>query len=633
MMDRVIEETDQRGKAETDKEAMEKELADLTASLFGEANNMVALERAAKLVAIVKSDSLEDRLKDTETIIGHQAEQMQELGKRLEGLELERDELSSKVASLESDPTRSLAVNGATDLTRNETGLVVAGKILPPLLTDHLPHHEFILFIRHLTRARSTTLARPIDSLSTSVSAGYASPLPPAPPGSNMSPEHYQALVNQLPLAGHLSQPFLKRCIEEDAEPTLRLDLAPGLNWLSRRSVTTAIIEGQLIIEPSYGGASISDKCALCGTSLDKFYDDLPVSNTTVPTMRKLMPSSLINAPGWARWTRSTSGSSHTAPSSPTLSHSAQLHIFKLADPTSTNRYPLCPNYCLKRLRTVCEFWDVVRKVERGLILGDINPNTHDWPHTPAIAGAGNVPAHDINAQNLAQVGLGVEIGSVPHEHIKTSERMTFSDSNSTVKPLSQTNQAAAQISDVLQKGEPTTQDGTLQSQKEQSNANADFTGPAMEDDGKTKTNKIAESIPRTESPLPQATGVPLTSNNEIPAAEAKNESTETLPFVDANEASEEGTKPPPLPKRSQARTVPSPVVDHRPPLERPSPSQDHPPAPPPRRRPVPLPSPSSSNDIHPAVGPWAEQCWNDITKLKQTMFWSRIGIVSNGSS
>ena len=51
MMDRVIEETASRGKAESDKASIEGELEQLSSQLFLEANSMVAIERKERLKA------------------------------------------------------------------------------------------------------------------------------------------------------------------------------------------------------------------------------------------------------------------------------------------------------------------------------------------------------------------------------------------------------------------------------------------------------------------------------------------------------------------------------------------------------------------------------------------------------
>ncbi len=93
---------------------------------------------------------------------------------------------------------------------------------------------------------------------------------------------------NLVALPSQLSLPFIKRSQEEDVEPCLRLDFAPGLNWLSRRQANTAILDGNLVIEPIFSGSKTIDEelirkenahlppaaCAMCG---------IPVVNVPLP--------------------------------------------------------------------------------------------------------------------------------------------------------------------------------------------------------------------------------------------------------------------------------------------------------------------------------------------------------------
>ncbi|WAR60759.1 hypothetical protein PtB15_13B3 [Puccinia triticina] len=212
----------------------------------------------------------------------------------------------------------------------------------------------------------------------------------------------------------HLSQPFLKRCLEEDSDPALRLDLAPGLNFLSRRATLTALLEGNLVIEPVWsesGQASEFQSCTLCGCSLDPWLSARASStgsthhtpsnsaSTTASAMRKMLRGgawsfgAAIGKPKRSSHpvhsTQPAPEKSALAPSvslklpssgrnTPNSDHSDSLHIhtFKTVDGSST-RYPICPTYCLARLRAVCHFWTFVRSLERGLLLDETFWFTH----------------------------------------------------------------------------------------------------------------------------------------------------------------------------------------------------------------------------------------------------------------
>lgn len=109
-------------------------------------------------------------------------------------------------------------------------------------LASHLPYTEYTAFLMHLRSLR------PLKETSKAI-------FPPP-------------LVSAL-----LTQPHLARTITEDHEPTLRLDTAPDLSWLSRRGISSAIISGDLIIEPVSANTILSQTtsathdigCALCG--------------------------------------------------------------------------------------------------------------------------------------------------------------------------------------------------------------------------------------------------------------------------------------------------------------------------------------------------------------------------------
>ncbi|KAJ3921987.1 proline-rich protein [Lentinula edodes] len=81
------------------------------------------------------------------------------------------------------------------------------------LMSSHVPYQEFLGFVGHLR---------------------------------GLHGQQGQAVPAMTTL---LSLPFLARIATEDSDPTLRLDLAPSFNWLSRRSVLAAIHNGCLVIE------------------------------------------------------------------------------------------------------------------------------------------------------------------------------------------------------------------------------------------------------------------------------------------------------------------------------------------------------------------------------------------------
>jgi hypothetical protein len=111
---------------------------------------------------------------------------------------------------------------------------------------------------------------------------------------------------------------FYKRSLSEDIEPTLRLDIAPGLSWMARRTVLNSITSGSLVVEPAppppkFRGAIFP--CSLCGE------------------VRK--------------------GDEH-----------ARKFRFKSSE-TDDTRHPLC-DWCLGRVRSTCDYISFLRMVAAG---------------------------------------------------------------------------------------------------------------------------------------------------------------------------------------------------------------------------------------------------------------------------
>ena len=111
-----------------------------------------------------------------------------------------------------------------------------------------------------------------------------------------------------------------KRALAEDIEPTLRLDNAPGVGWMARRTVLNSMTSGTLVVEPmpspmsKFRGPIFS--CALCGEN-----------RKAEQYQRKL--------------------------------------CFRTAETEDAQRYPLC-EYCLGRVRMSCDYITFLRMIRDG---------------------------------------------------------------------------------------------------------------------------------------------------------------------------------------------------------------------------------------------------------------------------
>lgn len=120
---------------------------------------------------------------------------------------------------------------------------------------------------------------------------------------------------------------FYKRALTEDIEPTLRLDNAPGLSWLARRTVLNSMTAGALTIEPQppyarYRGPVFA--CSLCGEN---------------------RVSKVMNKDGTDPY--------------------ARKHRFRTSDEKDAQRYPLC-DFCLGRVRSCCDYIGFLRLCRDG---------------------------------------------------------------------------------------------------------------------------------------------------------------------------------------------------------------------------------------------------------------------------
>ena len=152
------------------------------------------------------------------------------------------------------------------------------------------------------------------SSLSAS-SIHHSSPgTPNLPTSTNSSLSSRDAPVSGTPLK---ETSFYKRALTEDIEPTLRLDLSPGLSWLARRTVINSMCEGKLIVEPTPPAARLyHPPCSLCGEQ--------------------------------GRGDKQ-----------------ARTHRFRTSESESAQRYPLC-KYCLTRVRATCDFLGFLRMIKDG---------------------------------------------------------------------------------------------------------------------------------------------------------------------------------------------------------------------------------------------------------------------------
>lgn len=196
------------------------------------------------------------------------------------------------------------------------------------------------------------------SSLSTPGTFG-SSPATPTTPSSAVSTGSTNAPNSLTPLK---ETRFYKRALAEDIEPTLRLDTAPGLSWLARRTVLNAVCEGTLVVEPmpATKPTFYVFACSLCGET------------------RK--------------------DPAHT-----------RSHRFRTSENDNAQRYPLC-KYCLGRVRSTCDFVGFLRVLKDGLWKADDEESEKAaWEESVRLRdqmfwcriGGGVIPAHSQHSEAL----------------------------------------------------------------------------------------------------------------------------------------------------------------------------------------------------------------------------------------
>ncbi|WFD01784.1 hypothetical protein MOBT1_000460 [Malassezia obtusa] len=572
MMERVLDETAQRGKAESDKTRIEAELEELSASLFNEANKMVAVERLERARAEEKSMQLQESLRDTERVLAEQQEMLRSLQQKVE---------QGQVGEMRADDAPA---------PRPEPAAPVLDRTL---FVNIQPYQEFLAFVEHLRSLQHQLEPyvrlhqRGIDwTLDPSISqptglGGIGGVMSPsltgqAAPVRHKDYPHLPASAEQfVQVSSQSSLPFIRRAQEEDTDPCLRLGHAPGLNWLSRRHASTSVLDGSLIIEPIFAGGVVHDEakvrveyghippvpCTLCGTALVNLTSLVapPVSESSgqkESTSRRSLPSIFQSLRRSVSQSDRLSADLHedtTEVFSRDPVNTARLpiptHYFRVSD--SSNKYLVCSQYCLQRLRAVCGFWTFIRTLERAIVLeGKASPDLVGGTHLAAGSSA------------LGPLGEGVQGASEAHDAQREQEK----------------------------RAEPEA---------------------AREDD------KAADAAPAAADAAENA------GETSVDASEAS-AFAGTEVWGDAKDTAPESTDEPQAPAAAEEEPA-APVSPTTPPAPPPLPSrQASVPRPPTRVRTV-------RHSFHPnadkASLSWEESLWSEIMRLKEAMWKSRAGI------
>ena len=302
----LAEEKKQRTLIQQEKRGIESELETLTASLFDEANKMVASANIQRDAVEKKNQQLRDQIKDGEAVIASQTEQLAELKTLVQqigpdyrrDLESPRASLAPSSPGLSRDDTslaRLLEAMNLSPITPDHGDIAPSPSttlthLVKPLCRTDIPAYEDF---RHLVQTSHFRSHNPSHAPSRAGSGSYGglnvmglgSLANNSSPNLSQTPQPATSKLATSPtLPGSFSPNpdtkgpaplkdtrFFKRILVEDVEPTLRLDLSPTLSWLNRRSILAAFADSTLIVEPLPESAiklyGKHTPCAICGES------------------------------------------------------------------------------------------------------------------------------------------------------------------------------------------------------------------------------------------------------------------------------------------------------------------------------------------------------------------------------
>ncbi|KAL9054926.1 MAG: hypothetical protein Q9162_003867 [Coniocarpon cinnabarinum] len=357
----MAEEQKKRDSAERQRKGMESELENLTGQLFEEANAMVAQARHEKQESDRRADMFKTKLEDTEVLLQSQQAQLKQLK---EVLSEERHRNRDSIHSATTAPaTPVIGSNGGDKIssatmrapmhTRNAHSCQSLPPPESPLYFDHLIHpvvrtdvqsyEDFLSLLR--TNRGSTPPSRSASGsynvglnvlgLVSKDSSSQSTVIPSIRSAINPASRSTSNQTTPTPGSGQSPRPddsegpgvslkdtkYFKRALTEDIEPTLRLDSAPGLSWLGRRTVLASITSGRLIVEPfppRHAYHSPAFACSMCG--------ETRTSNEHIRRYR-----------------------------------------FRASDSDEAQRYPVC-DYCLARVRSTCDFTSFLRMAKNGVM-------------------------------------------------------------------------------------------------------------------------------------------------------------------------------------------------------------------------------------------------------------------------
>lgn len=323
LKEELAAEKELRSVAQKTVEELNTEIEDLTASLFDEANKMVATARKERHAFEVENSKLMEQIREKDSILEILNLQIKNLKKILQNVE---EESMAKTASVKCSVTdndksgSALLLNRASTSSSNNFHDQLSGPIYSPNITsiryDLDLYKEFMKFIAILPRC---------ETLKETSS----------------------------------SSKLLRRLINDEIQPILRLDHASGLGWIVRRTLMSLMMEGLIVVEP------------LSGINENFQYGSPTLRSSAFRQASNTKDNHLFNFPSDSPPIAVHDKCSFCSEARDDILEHARMYVLKTQNKlddgslVTTNNFPLC-RYCLLKVRQTCEIFAFLRSLKFG---------------------------------------------------------------------------------------------------------------------------------------------------------------------------------------------------------------------------------------------------------------------------
>lgn len=321
LSNKLTKETELKTKAEEKVKQLEDEVEDLTASLFDEANNMVADARKETHTTEILNRKLLDAVKEKDNTLETMEAQLKHLRKVVEKMDV------------------STTTNNRYSVVISESDVMSLKKTVTnnSITSENVPFQNAIIYSPNISSIRFDL---------------------------NLYTEFLKFLA-VLPVSKTLKDTtndskLIRRIVNDEITPVLKIDSAPGVSWLAKKYFLNHIIEGLVIIQPLSGinetfqmGSSSTSSPALSRPSFERKESHLfnyPIDSP---------PVAVHEACALCGECRDD------------IVQHARMHVLKTQSKQDdgslieTGSYPLCL-WCLLKVRQTADIFSFLRSLKLG---------------------------------------------------------------------------------------------------------------------------------------------------------------------------------------------------------------------------------------------------------------------------